>query len=123
MAGRVIRFLPRQVLAGNASGFGEKDVYSPVFEVTNSDTLLVETQVYSADPATAELVVSIEETSDPTLGDNTSTELGTASVTASAGVGRAKATLDNPLRFVRAKITLDQAATVTVGIEGLGRST
>jgi len=51
MASRVIRFLPRQALAGNDSS--STDLYSNVFEVVNTDTLVVETRVFSAEPATA----------------------------------------------------------------------
>ena len=58
MAGRVNRFVPRQALNGNDTS--AIAMYSAVFEVVDADTLVVETQVYNAEPATAAITVSIE---------------------------------------------------------------
>lgn len=117
MASRVIRFLPRQSVAGNdTSAVG---LFSEIFDVTDLETLVVETRVYSAEPATAAITVSIEETSDPAFA--LWTELGTASVTASSGVGRTKTTLSNPTRFVRAKYTVAADAVMVASIETVGR--
>ena len=117
MAGRVIRFFPRQAVVGNVSA--ANSIYSPVFEVVNVDTLFVETRIYSASVATADATVIIQETTDPTLGDDSWTSLGTASH--DNGAGATKTTLTNPLRFVRAKLTVTADESMVVAVEAVGR--
>lgn len=116
MAGRVIRFLPRQVVAG--TGGTAVPIYSPIFEVVGIDTIVVETQVYTASGTTMAFTVDIQETSDPTFADGSWNSLGTCSV--ASPPGQNKATLPNPLRFVRAKITASVDDTFTASVEAVG---
>ena len=87
----------------------------------DADILVVETRIYSASIATADATVTIQETSDPTLGDDSWSTLGDASH--DNGAGATKTTHSNPLRFVRAKLSVTNDQSIVVAVEAVARST
>ena len=116
MAGRVIRFLPRQAVSGTSGT--AVPIYSAIFEVVGIETLVVETQVYTVSGGSPSFTVDIQETSDPTFADGSWNSLGTCSV--ATPPGQNKTVMSNPLRFVRAKITASVDDDFTASVEAVG---
>ena len=114
-----IRFFPRQVLAGTETAAG--DTYSDIFDVSAYPVLTVELRIYTANPAAASVSCDIEQSMDPTFRPDSWSTLGTLTVVAAAGQGSQRTTLNNPARFVRAKVRVPMAAYATAHVEAVAR--
>ncbi|MCZ6689880.1 MAG: hypothetical protein O7H41_09780 [Planctomycetota bacterium] len=105
----LIRFFPRQTLVFlNASS----EYYSEIFDTTENPTVVVEGRIFYQS-AVQNIVVDVEETSDPTLNNWTSN---TASVGFSSGAKKLVPVA--VLRFIRVKLSIAGAASVTLSVEG-----
>ena len=119
MAGMVIPFFQRQVMAGS-QGIAV-DFYSDVYSVTDYAFLTTEVVIYSSNPAAATITVYIEGSSDPTLGNTGFSTLTTIAVLTAGGLGEARGSTAAPLRFVRARVTMPSTTYSTVMVQGVAR--
>ena len=119
--GMVLNFFPRETR--NASAGAATDLYSPVFDVTQYNKMTLQLSVFSSNPANALWKATVQQSSDPTLGDTSWSTLGSVLlVTASGGTGSGSATFLNPARFIRVKLTIASLAYGTVLCEGIART-
>jgi hypothetical protein len=98
---RVLDFFPRQMLCGQTGA--ASDYYSQIFEVSSDATIVAEFRIY-ANSSASTIAAIIQECADPNL-----TEWSTLVTFTSLASGSNKQTPTNPLRFVRAKITVPSA--------------
>lgn len=120
MRDRIITFFDRQEVAANPSSSAE--IYSPVFDVQGASRLILEMQVLASSQATSMYTALVTESASPTLGDNSWSNLAVSTVATSGGVGRSKAAISNPERFVRVKLTVSPGVSGLFSCRGIARS-
>jgi hypothetical protein len=116
---RVISFCPRQVLAGHANL--NTDNYSEIFDLSDISTLQAEFRVMGVSATTANLVATIEESSDPTLASSWAVNGPTMTITGTAITNPVRSGYSGLQRFVRAKITMPSGVYGTVCLYGTAR--
>jgi len=119
MAARVITFFDRQEVAAFTGT--SVDLYSPTFDVSGVETLVLETQVFSSKPGVATYGSDLLETEDPKFRAGTWSTLMSHATVTSGGVGRSKGAISNPGRYVRLKLTVPSGTYGTLTCRAIAR--
>lgn len=106
---RMINFLPQRSLAGGST------VLSEIFEVTEFSKLVAELRIFSISGAGV-VTGLIEESIDPGLREWAT--LSTFTASAATGI---KTAVNDPLRFIRAKVTVPTGTNAVVGFQAEAR--
>ena len=112
---KFLNFFPRQVYMGD--GAGSSTVFSPIFDVSDVESITWETRVYAESVTTLTGKVTLQDSDDPSETFN-AMAAGTLNIT--GGPALYTGSVGTPKRFLRAKLEVTQGGFIQLNFVGRG---